>query len=296
MDSSLARLPHAVIAIARLLDAVMPSKTGVIPSCVSIYLSGDEWAALFDSFVTFNNSGTAVETYKAAGHQTCSEFARRVHGVPKGTWLHGMADARRQPGGAGIARMQKRAAHTAVGVDQMGNVSSTSEAIEWWKDLMLEWDKLPNESPPTIKYPPYVGEALYKEVYLPEMSMYSLAPPLKQKDDKAPGSWFRARQAAVNLLSLEEFGLKDGSTTAEPRLLFKLVARANHSNFPECTECRNNRMEKEQNIASRAPRDRRDATNAKQVAHVRECSDERAVTSAWVREASRSTKQAAATP
>merc|ERR1712166_1051883 len=79
--------------------------------------------------------------------------------------------------------------------------------------------------------------------------------------------------------SLEEFGLKEGSTTAEPRLLFKLVARANHSNFPECTECRHNRMEKEQNIASRAPRDRRDATNAKQVAHVRDCSDERAVTS-----------------
>jgi len=87
--------------------------------------------------------------------------------------------------------------------------------------------------------------------------------------------------------------LKEGSTTAEPRLLFKLVARANHSNFPECTECRHNRMEKEQNIASRAPRDRRDATNAKQVAHVRDCSDERAVTSAWVREASRSINQVA---
>jgi len=158
--------------------------TRVTLSCVSIYLSGDEWAALFDSFVTFNNSGTAVETYKAAGHQACSEFARRVYGVPKGTWLQGMADARRQPGGAVIARMQKRVAHTAVGVDQMDNVSSTSEAIEWWKDLMLEWDKLPNESPPTIKYPPYVGEALYKEVYLPEMLIYSLAPPLKQKDDE----------------------------------------------------------------------------------------------------------------
>jgi hypothetical protein len=69
------------------------------------------------------------------------------------------------------------------------------------------------------------------------------------------------------------------------------VARANHSNFPECTECRNNRKEKEQNIASRAPRELRDATNAKQVAHVRECSDERAVTSAWVREAGRSANQ-----
>eukprot|EP00964_Phaeocystis_antarctica_P078651 scaffold48926_cov36-Phaeocystis_antarctica.AAC.1 len=53
------------------------------------------------------------------------------------------------------------------------------------------------------------------------MLIYSLAPPLKQKDDRAPGSWFRARQAAVNLYSLEEFGLKEGSTTAEPRLLFR---------------------------------------------------------------------------
>ena len=229
--------------------------------------------------------------YKAAGHQTCSEFTRRVYVIPRGTWLQGMADARRQAGGAVIARMQKHAAHTTVGVDQMANISSTSEAVEWWKDLMLEWDKLPNETPPTIKHPPFVGEALYRDVYWPEMELYSLAPPLKQADNKAPGSWFRARTAALKLLSLEEFGLKEGSTTGEPRLQFKLVARANHSNFPECTECRNNRKEKEQNIASRAPRERRDATNAKQVAHVRECSDERAVTTAWVREASRSANQ-----
>ena len=72
-----------------------------------------------------------------------------------GTWLQGMADARRQAGGAVIARMQKHAAHTTVGVDQMANISSTSEAVEWWKDLMLEWDKLPNETSPTIKHPPY---------------------------------------------------------------------------------------------------------------------------------------------
>ena len=108
---------------------------------------------------------------------------------------------------------------------------------------MLEWDKLPNETPPTIKHPLFVGEALYRDVYLPEMELYSLAPPLKQADNKAPGSWFRARTAALKLLSLEEFGLKEGATTAEPRLQFRLVARANHSNFPECTECRNNRKE-----------------------------------------------------
>lgn len=85
----------------------------------------------------------------------------------------------------------------------MGNLNSTSEAVEWWKDLMLEWDKLPNESPPTIKYPPYVGEALYENVYLPEMSLYSMMPPLKQADGKVPGSWFRARDAALVRFSLE---------------------------------------------------------------------------------------------
>ena len=140
--------------------------------------------------------------YKAAGHQTCSEFTRRVYGIPRGTWLQGMADARRQPGGAVIARMQKRAAHTTVGVDQMANITSTSEAGEWWKDLMLEWDKLPNETPPTIKHPPFVGEALYRDVYLPEMELYSLAPPLKQADNKAPGSWFRARTGSWQTLTL----------------------------------------------------------------------------------------------
>ena len=71
------------------------------------------------------------------------------------------------------------------------------------------------------------------------------------------------------------------------------MERTNHSNFPECSTCRANRQEKERNILARAPRAVRDATSAKQVAHVRECHSERDITSGWVREANRSATQLA---
>ena len=291
--------------------------------------TGDGWAQLFDSFVAFLPDGSAATTYRVAGHQTCANFTRCAYGIPETTWLHGLAAARRQPGGAVIARQQSFAGQSTAGVDRQETVSSTSEAIGWWVDLFAEWDKLPNESPPVIKYPPYVGEALYSEVYVPEMELYSMAPPLKQNDGKAPGSWFRAREAAVLEFSLTEFGLKEGTATGglmrtcsisnaphrvcaasdaphrirhasshmpsplpgEPKHRFRLVERANHSNFPECDTCRSNRKEKEQNIIDRAPRERRNATSAKQVAHIREIQEERNVTSAWVREANRSNTQ-----
>lgn len=255
--------------------------------------TGDRWASLCDNFVSFNVNSSPVVVYTAAGYHVCDTFARKVYGVPEATWLRLMADARRQPGGSTLARQMRFAHQATTGIDKMGGITSTSEAINWWKDLMREWDMLPNESPPVIKYPSYVAEALYKEVYLLEMEMYSLAPPLKQRDGKAPGSWLAARTSALIQFSLDKFGLKSGSTTGDPRLLFRLVERANHSNFPECNECRANRIEKENNIRLRRPREARDATSAKQVAHVHECHAERDVSSGWVREANRSNTQLA---
>ena len=250
--------------------------------------TGDVWAELFDTFVTFGLDGNRTELYRAAGYDACDEFTQKVYGIPEGTWLNGMANARKQPGGAVIAREQKQATASRVGVDAMGDSNSTSEAVLWWKNLMHEWDMIPNESPPVVKHPAYVAEALYAQVYVPEMELYSFAKPLRQKDSKAPGSWLRARDAAVRQMSLDEFGLKENTTTGEPRLLFRLVVRPNHSNFAECSDCRSNRLEKEANIRDRAPRATRDATSAKQVAHVRECHAERDVTTEWVREAGRS--------
>jgi len=252
--------------------------------------TGDAWAALFDSFVTFRADGQVVEVFRVAGHQACANFTRNAYGIPLSTWLQGMADARKFPGGA-VSSRAERSASKSTGAVQM--VTSKSEAVDWWKDIMREWDILPNESPPVIKYPPYVGEELYKSVYVPEMELHSVAPPLKQLDGKAPGSWFRARDEAALLLSLEQFGLREGATTAEPRMRFRLVSRANHSNFAECNECRANRLEKLENIRERRSRAARDATTAKQVAHVHACHAERNVASDWIREANRSASQLA---
>ena len=250
--------------------------------------TGDAWAGLFDTFVIFDVSGNPMEVFSVAGHQACANFTRQAYGIPLGTWLQGMANAKKQPGGAGITRALTSAGQSFQHVDQIGHVTSTSEAEAWWVDLISEWDFLPNESPPVIKHPSYVGEVLYASVYVAEMELYSAVPPLKQRDGKAPGTWFRAREEAVKLLSLKHFGLKPGATTSEPRLSFRLVERANHSNFAECNVCRANRVEKEENIRERRPRSARDATAAKQVAHMHEVHAERSITTDWVREANRS--------
>ena len=252
--------------------------------------TSDQWAALFDSFVTFSDRRfePPLVVYRSAGHGTCAEFTRQVHGIPEGTWLQGMAHARERPGWATLSRNLASVNNTRSGVDRLQAVTATAEAVDWWMDLMHEWDMMPNESPPIIKHPAYVAETLYKQVYVPEICLYGTRDPLSQKDGKAPGSWFSAREEAVKQLSLREFGLKDGATTAEPRLLFRLLERPDHSNFAECSDCRTNRVEKETNITNRVPRAARDATTAKQVAHIVECHAERNLAADWVREANRS--------
>ena len=204
-----------------------------------------------------------------------------------------MANARKEARGAESARALQKSSNSSAGITRMSDISSTSEAVDWWQDLLREWDIMPNEAPPIIKHPAYVAESLYSQVYEPEMLLYSSMPPLRQKDGKAPGSWFRARDAAVHALSVKEFGLKEGTTSGEPSKSFKLLEFPNHSNFAECNDCRNNRKEKETNIAQRASRATRDATSAKQVAHITDCHAERTVTAEWVREANRASNSIA---
>ena len=58
--------------------------------------------------------------------------------------------------------------------------------------------------------------------------------------------------------------------------------------YTYATDSRTNRKEKEDNIAKRAPRAARDATSAKQLAHIVECHTERTIAADSEREASRS--------
>ena len=248
----------------RLVDGIR--ETGRWQCTIKSKEAGNKWAELFDSFTTFHNHSSVPQVvYRTSGHQTCAEFTRHAYGIPESAWFAGMANAKKGAGGAAIQRQLKSVRKKEAGAESSKAVSATSEATQWWKDLIAEWDHMPNEHPPVIKYPPYVAEALYDKVYLPEMLLYSNATPLVQKDGKAPGSWFRCRELAVIELSRQEFGLKPGTTTGEPLKTFKLMERPNHSNFAECVECRKFRKEKEQNIIDKAPREKREQTRAKQV-------------------------------
>ena len=51
----------------------------------------------------------------------------------------------------------------------------------------------------------------------------------------------------------------------EPKQRFTLVARANHSNYPECNICKENRLARLANIKARAPLAQRLETRATQV-------------------------------
>ena len=66
------------------------------------------------------------------------------------------------------------------------------------------------------------------------------------------------------------------------------MARPNHNNFAECNTCRKHRIARLEDIKTRATREVRAKTRAKQVAHIAECRAERRVTEDLDREASRS--------
>jgi hypothetical protein len=104
---------------------------------------------------------------------------------------------------------------------------------------------------------------------------------------RRPLAWLRARDVALTEVSLVEFGLMPGAQERTPATMFKLHEFANHSNFPECPDCREFRLEKLENIRVRAPAAKRAQTRAKAVAHVQECHAERHVCSDLETEASR---------
>ena len=109
--------------------------------------------------------------------------------------------------------------------------------VKLLKMMLRTMDWMPNE--PVIKHPfNFVWASAYADFYLPEMWLYGVAPPLRRKDDpkKPPPKWFEARDEALRVMSLEEYGAKDDDPCT-PKTLLKLMKRPNHSNFPECDDC-----------------------------------------------------------
>ena len=126
-----------------------------------------------------------------------------------------------------------------------------------------------------------------QDVYVQEMTLYSTVPPLQLKNGRAPGKWFEARTVALKQLSIKHYGLKVGALEQEPAQLFKLMERPPHSNFPDCTTCKNNTKHRMQCIVDRLPRATRDLWVARQTKHIADVYAERAVLATLRRESTR---------
>jgi hypothetical protein len=132
------RKPTLAYGKAQMLDG----EIGQWSTSIKSKDTGDKWATLFDTFVTFNGPSLEnplnkpVVMFRAAGHVTCAEFTRRAYGIPEGTWLQGIVDAKRKPGGAVLSRELLHAKESRAGVDEAVVVTSSSEAVEWWADLI----------------------------------------------------------------------------------------------------------------------------------------------------------------
>eukprot|EP00965_Chrysotila_dentata_P101212 3342172-Pleurochrysis_carterae.AAC.1 len=125
--------------------------------------------------------------------------------------------------------------------------------------------------------------SLSQELYCAEVGTWVGCQPLRSAIDKktgspsgrAPGSWYSARTEALRQYSLKHFGVKDlaagdvsTSLIAQPKSLFKLKARPDHSNYPECDLCRESRLEVERLIYDAAPRAQINEKRAELMGHV----------------------------
>eukprot|EP00965_Chrysotila_dentata_P054974 1825020-Pleurochrysis_carterae.AAC.1 len=133
------------------------------------------------------------------------------------------------------------------------------------------------------------------------MGSYGRACPLSSKSNHAPGSWYAARTEALRRYSIKHFGIRpqapdssaqqQGSfSLAEPQSWFRLRARPDHSNYPECQECRDRRLSVEGLINAKAPRAEMTAMREKQMQHIQNMFAERDVIAELENDVHRSTK------
>ena len=246
------------------------------------------WRQLMLGFCTWHVGEPKPRfAYSVAGHPVCGDFARAAFGIPESTWLRLTALANK--GREQLEHAEGMAEYQALPRAALQQ-TSTNEAVQWWRQQLRMWEPMPNES--CIKHPRLVWELLYKNVYMPEIELWWTCSPLKAADGRAPGSWFAARKTALTELSIEDFGLDPSSSSAEPqpRVMYKLLERPNHSNFAQCKTCGQNEQDMTRAVENRAPRDVRKAIMQKQMEHITKVNAERAAISEWANDAVRSSK------
>ena len=78
--------------------------------------------------------------------------------------------------------------------------------------------------------------------------------------------------------------VKPRPTEPQPRVMYKLLERPNHSNFAQCKTCGQNEQDMTRAVENRAPRDVRKAIMQRQMEHITKVNAERAAISEWANE------------
>eukprot|EP00965_Chrysotila_dentata_P091654 3026021-Pleurochrysis_carterae.AAC.9 len=142
------------------------------------------------------------------------------------------------------------------------------------------------------------------ELYCAEGNLGSGSQPLKSVKDahgvytgNAPDSWYNARTEAPRRYSIKDIRVKpvdpqdkSASLSPQPKILFQLKPRADHSNYPECNICRASRLVVERLIAESTPRVSINKERVVLMAHVHDMMAERDVCAELAGDASRSNK------
>ena len=248
------------------------------------------WRTLIQSFFVYDGAAKPVVTYRVANQTCCGNFAREAYGIPKGTWLVMHARANNGPGVLISDNVRLSRAQVKRQTNAGQRTTSTNEAITWWIQQLERWEPMPNEH--TIKHPRLVWRLYYKEVYVPEITLWWDCAPLKSKNGRAPGSWFSARKAAILRLSIAKFGQADAAMCGacadpKPKTLYSLKERPNHSNFAMCKTCGVIDGKRDAALKSRAPRSVHQMLLQEMILHISNVMGERTQIADWSKEALR---------
>eukprot|EP00965_Chrysotila_dentata_P169845 5606634-Pleurochrysis_carterae.AAC.1 len=113
------------------------------------------------TFTVYDDSNVARFACTAASRVVCEDFARVAYGygISQFAWNTNMAFLRSGSNALAAAAEAKRWQKSARQAMAREKMTSQSEAVAWWMQILPLWDAIPNEF--IIKHPRLVWDRLY---------------------------------------------------------------------------------------------------------------------------------------
>eukprot|EP00965_Chrysotila_dentata_P194181 6176207-Pleurochrysis_carterae.AAC.2 len=135
------------------------AETGKWEMSLNTETTSERLKAIMQSFVRYDADKKATFSFATSSRPTCEDFTRVAYGISQITWNSNIALLRKGPAKMETERTiksWKAAARSALMAEQ---ISSRSEAVEWWMLMFSMWETVPNEF--VIVHPRLVWDRLY---------------------------------------------------------------------------------------------------------------------------------------